>query len=287
MNIQTTKARGLFLGMCLFGMCSAAYAQTQNGEWTISGSEVPGKVHISFESARDGEHEFSNSSDWNLSDFQGLDLATPEKHDVHFTLARDAGRLEAEGFARDGQGAGLFTFRANPQYSRDMEALGFPGITDERLFSFALHDVSLAYAREMKGLGLEGLDANKLLACRIFHVDAAFVNELRAAGVNVTSADRLIAFRIHKVTPDFIRDLRSAGLNVTDPDKLVAFRIHKVSPDFVKDLERLGYARPEPDQLIALRIHGVTPEYIEKLRAHGIQNLTLDQLVKLRIHGIE
>ncbi len=238
-------------------IASLAPAQTQNGEWTIGSSENPGKVRFSIQSGGDGHFDRS-SSDWSASDFQGLDLATPGKHDVHFRIARDAGTLEGEGFARDSEAAGLYEFHANPQYIHDMDSLGFPGIMPEKLISFALYDVSLKYAREMKALGIQGLNADKLLACRIFHIDSAFIN-----------------------------DLRSVGLNVLDVDKLIAFRIHGVTPDYVKELDRLGFAHPDPDKLIALRIHRVTPEFIEKLRAHGMQNLTLDQLVSLRIHGIE
>ena len=242
----------------LAGAAFLANAQTQHGEWTAAPGDTAGKIRFSMESA-DGEgHSFSNSSDWNPADFQGLDLLTPGKHDVHFTIARDAGTVEGEGFARDGEAAGLYTFRPNPQYASQMAALGFPGVTPEKQMVFALHDVSLAYAREMKSLGIEGLDSHKLLACRIFHVDA-----------------------------EFIKELQSVGINVAGVDKLIAFRIHHVSPDYIKDLARLGYPHPDPDQLIALRIHRVTPEYIEKMRSHGMQNLTLDQLIRLRIHGIE
>ena len=232
--------------------------QAQSGEWTIGRSSTPGKVRFTLESSRDQEHSFSSSSDWNVTDLQGLDWSTPGKHDVRFTIARDAGTFQGEGFVKDGEGAGLFTFNPNPQYGHEMEALGFSGVTEERLMGFALHDVSLAFARD-----------------------------IHAAGIDKMSADRLIAFRIHRVTPEFIKDLRDAGLNVTEPEKLIAFRIHRVSPDLVKELARLGYSNPKPEQLIALQIHRVTPEYIEKMRAHGMQNLTLEQLIRLRIHGIE
>lgn len=229
MTFQMTRALRVFLRVAALSVYVAvAYAQTQNGEWTLSRSDVPGKIHFSLQSARDREHSFSTSSDWNVSDLQGLDLATPGKHDVHFTIARDAGNFEAEGFVRDGEGAGLFTFRANPQYSLQMEALGFPGVTDEKLIAFALHDVTLAYVREMKGLNLQGLDTNKLLACRIFHVDAAFVKELRAAGVNVTGAGKLIALRIHRVTPEYVEKLRAHGMQNLTLQQLVTLRIHGI-----------------------------------------------------------
>ncbi len=229
MTVQMTRARGVFLCVSALTLCfSAAYAQTQNGEWTMSRSDVPGKIHFSMESARDGEHSFSNSSDWIVSDFQGLDLSTPGKHDVHFSIRRDAGVIEGEGFIRDGEGAGLFTFHANPQYNRDMEALGFSGLTEQKQMAFAVHDVSLAYAREMKSLGLQGLDARKLLTCRIFHIDAAFVKELRAAGLDVSDAGKLMALRIHRITPEYVEKLRAHGMQNLTIDQLVALRIHGI-----------------------------------------------------------
>lgn len=262
-------------------------AEIQTGEWALNPSDAPGKVHLSLEISRDHENHFSENHDWNLSDLRGLDWTAAAKHDVRFTIARDAGSIECEGFVKNGHGAGLFTFTPNAQYSREMDALGFSGITAEKQIAFALHDVSIAFAREMKSLGLSGLTADKLLAFRIFGVDAKFIRDLRAAGLDVTDPDKLIAFRIHGVSPEFVRNLRAAGFDTTDPDKLIAFRIHGVSPDFIKALARLGYSHPDADQLIALRIHGVTPEYIERLRAHGLQNLSLDKLVSLRIQGID
>lgn len=233
-------------------------AASERGEWTLNQSELPDRLQFSLQSSGSEYRHFSSSSDWNIADFQGLDWSTPAKHDVHFTIKRDAGVFDGEGFVDHSAGAGLFTFEPNPQYPQQMAELGFPGITEDRQFAFALHDVSIEFARGLKAAGVTGLDT-----------------------------DKLIAFRIHGVSPQFIRDLRGLGLDVSDAGKLIAFRIHGVSPEFVTELARLGYSHPEPDKLIALRIHGVTPQYIEALRARGVQNLTLDQLISLRIHGIE
>lgn len=213
---------------CLIAAAAAlAFAQSQRGEWTLNRSDTSGRVHFSLQS-RDDHHSFDSSSDWNVSDLHGLDLATAAKHDVQFSIVRDAGTIQAEGFVKDGEGAGLFTFEANPQYIQEMEALGFDGITPEQQLAFALHDVSFSYAREMKSLGIKGLDAHKLLACRIFHVDAAFVKELHDAGINVVEAGKLIAFRIHKITPQYIADLRAHGMRNLTADQLIALRIHGI-----------------------------------------------------------
>jgi hypothetical protein len=275
----------MLCGLIITASLPLLSAQTRTGEWTLSRSDNRAKVRFSLQSSENGNH-FNTSSDWNANDLRGIDWSTSGKHDVHFTIPRDAGTIECEGFLKNGEGAGLFTFNPNPRYSSEMQSLGFSGVSADKQLAFAIHDVGLAFARQMKSSGIHGLDTDKLIAFRIFGVDAAFLNDLRAAGLNSNHADKLIAFRIHGVTPKFVNDLRAAGLNVNDPDKLIAFRIHGVSPEYVRGVQRLGYSHPDPDQLIAMRIHGVTPEYIENLRSHGMHNLTLDQLVSLRIQGI-
>ena len=147
-----------------------------------------------------------------MRDLQGIDLSTTARHDVHFTINRDAGKIDAEGFVHDGDGAGFFHFIANTKYIADMAALGFSGIEDDQLIQFAIHDVSLNFAREMKGAGVNGLDKDKLIAFRIFNVNKSFIDEMRAAGIPETDADKLIAFRIHGVTPGDGSRTKGAGI---------------------------------------------------------------------------
>ncbi|HTD73399.1 MAG TPA: hypothetical protein VK652_07715 [Steroidobacteraceae bacterium] len=234
----------------------AAAAATTAGTWTLDSADEPGRVQFSLQGSRGSGH-FNTSSPWLLADLRGLDWAGAAKHDVHFTIQRDAGSIDCEGFAQDQHGSGLFTFKSNPQYAAEMAKLGF-SFEEKQLLSATLFDVSFDFARAIQNAAVRGLDAHKLFA-----------------------------FRIHGVTPEFIRDLRAAGLEAADADKLIAFRIHGVSPEFAGEISHLGYPQAPPEQLIALRIHGVTPQYIEGLRSKGMQNLTLDQLISLRIHGID
>ena len=274
------------LFVCLLAATSA-FAAVDKGEWTLSQSEDPGKIRLSLQSEGSGNHSFSSSSDWTAADLKGLDISTAAKHDVHFTITRDAGSIEAEGFCKDGSGAGLFTFHGNSQYSAAMAKLGFPDVTSDDLFAYTLHDVSLDFVRQVKAAGINGLDTHKLIAFRIHGVTPQLIRDIHAAGVDENDADKLIAFRIHGVSPEFIKSLKSAGIGTTNSDKLIAFRIHGVSPEFVSQLSHLGFQHPDPEKLIACRIHGVTPEYIEKMRGRGMQNQSLDQLINLRIHGID
>ncbi|MGA3212689.1 MAG: hypothetical protein ABSD20_15390 [Terriglobales bacterium] len=322
-DAERSKAEGPalgFLALCLIGFAMAAAfaaplaaSDTRSGDWTIRHSDQPGKVEFSLIEHHRGGNS-NHQSDWPMSALPGIDFAKPGRQDVRFTIARDAGKFECEGYLNNGEGAGIFHFQPDPSYAAHMQSLGFPLGADEQ-YSMADQDVSLEFARQMKNEHLTGLDTEKLIAFRIFNVTAAFIEELRALGLNVSDSDELVAFRIHGVTPqmvkslrqegyspdedtlvamcihgatpEFIAELKKRGYERVELETLIAFLIHGVSPEFIDKLRSLGYSHPDPDQLIAMRIHGVTPEYIAQLRSRGMKDLTIDQMVGLRIHGID
>jgi len=321
MRLVRTLAFLVFAFCLLFAVSEDCTAQARSGDpadlrsgnWTISKSDEPGKVKFSLiERHRDGNS--SHESDWAMTSFAGIDFSKSGRQDVHFTITRDAGKVECEGFLNNGEGAGIFHFQPDPNYAREMRQLHF-NISGETQYSMVVHDVSLEFARQMRDEQLSDLDADKLIAFRIFRVDSAFIEELRAAGLKISDSDKLVAFRIHGVTPQMIRSLHQAGYTPdedtliamrihgatpewmeelkkrgydhVDLEQLIAFRIHGVSPEFIDRLQSLGYKHPDPDELVAMRIHNVTPEYISDLRSRGMQNLSIDQLVSMRIHGID
>src|SRR5215470_6113562 len=285
--MHSNRAMGLILAVAgaSFGLSTALRGQTQSGDWTIRHSDEPGKVEFSLMNSRAGHH-FHSSSDWPASDLVGLDLSKPGRQEAHFTITRDAGKFDCEGYVKDGEGAGLFHFVPDAKYAQEMKALGFDGIDGDKQWAMALHDVSLKFAREMKARNLQGLNTAKLIAFRIHGVSPEMVRSVRQAGYDA-DPDKLIAMRIHGASPEWMADLKKCGYDHVEMDKLIAFRIHGVSPDFISAVQKLGYSHPEPDQLIAMRIHGVTPEYISKLQSRGMKDLSIDKLVSLRIHGID
>jgi hypothetical protein len=313
MRFRQTAAFLIFASCLLVGVLKNHAAEVRSGNWTLGKSEEPGKVEFSLIEHHHGGNSTHNS-DWPSSIFVGVDFSKRGRQDVHFTISRDAGKIDCEGFLNDGEGAGLFHFQPDPNYPREMQSIGFP-VDDEKQYSMAVQDVSLEFARQMKNEHLDDLDTDKLIAFRIFNVNAAFIEEIRAAGLKISGSDKLVAFRIHGVTPQMIRTLHQAGYSPdedtliamrihgatpewieelkkhgydhVDLEQLIAFRIHGVSPEFIEKLQGLGYKHPDPDQLVTMRIHNVTPEYISNMRTHGMQNLTIDQLVNMRIHGID
>jgi hypothetical protein len=319
MRMRRTFAYLVFAACVVFFVVKNRAAEVRGngdvhgGDWTISKSDEPGKVEFSLIEHHHGGNS-QHESDWPTSAFQGVDFSKAGRQDVRFTITRDAGKVECEGFLDNGEGAGIFHFQPDANYPREMKSLGFE-VDDEKQFAMAVQDVSLDFAKQMKNEHLSDLDADKLIAFRIFGVDSAFIEALRAEGLKISDSDKLVAFRIHGVTPQMVRSLHQAGYSPdedtliamrihgatpewmeqlkqrgydhVDLEKLIAFRIHGVSPEFIDKLQRLGYKHPDPDELIAMRIHGVTPEYISDMRSRGMRDLSIDQLVSMRIHGID
>ncbi len=283
----TALAAGLLCASVLALACPprAVAAEPFKGSWTLSTSGQPGMVHFALMHRMHGGNS-NHSTDWPAGEFLGVDLNAPGRRDVTFHITRDAGRFDCEGYLKDAEGAGLFTFTANPQYPKDMQALGFTGIDEEKQFAMAVTDVTVDYARQMKRENLANLDTDKLIAFRIFRVESQFIHALRAEGLTARDADKLIAFRVHAVTPELARAMRDAGIEASE-DKLIAFRVHGVTPEFIARVRELGYENLDSNQLVAMRVHGVTPEFITRMKARGIKDLSIEKMVSLRIHGID
>ena len=286
--MKSFKSAVLGTAFSLFALSivpTATGAEQFRGNWSIAPSKQAGMVKFGI-THNDDDGQSQHESDWPVSALQGIDLATPGKHDVKFTINREAGRIDAEGFVKNGEGAGIFHFEPNPNYAPAMARLGFDDIDTHKQFAMAVHDVTLEFARTMKAENLNGTDTDKLIAFRIFNVSPQFIRELRAERLPAKDADTLIAFRVHEVTPENVRALRKTGLEL-DEDQLIAFHVHGVTPEYVAKVRSMGLGQPDADQLIALRVHEVTPEYIAQMKSRGLKNLTLERLIELKVHDIE
>lgn len=161
MRMRRTLAYFIFASCVLLIVVKNRAAELRNevrsGSWAISKSDEAGKVEFALmEHRRDGSS--NHQSSWPASVFQGVDFSKSGRQDVRFTVARDAGKIECEGYLNDGEGAGIFHFQPDANYPHEMQSLGFT-VDEEKQFAMAVQDVSLAFAREMKGENLRDLDA--------------------------------------------------------------------------------------------------------------------------------
>lgn len=233
---------------------------------------------------------------------------------VRFSLRRDAGTFEFDGRASNGRASGDFRFTADAAFVSDMGRLGYPGLSSETVWTFAMHDITRdfasgfktagftlgvddlvksrihgatpAFAAEMQQQGAGSRDIDELVKMRIHGVTPEFIKAMRDLGFKDLSIDRLVQLRIHGVTADFVRNMRDRGFKNESLDDLVTFRIHGVNAEFIQAFADLGYKNLDGDQLVSMRIHGVNAQMVKDLRALGYTDLSISDLVKMRIHGV-
>jgi hypothetical protein len=272
------------------GVLCAALAQNGSpitGQWTLGGSTIQEKTQLTISRNSLG-HNMNSSSPIALSELRGLSQAQlgSTGSNVKFEIVRDAGTLRFEGFVRNGGGGGTFVFSPNTGFASEMGALGYGNLSDEQVFTMAVHDISLAYVRDLNALGIRPESSEQLITMRIHNVTPEYVRDFQGLGYTSLTPEKLVTMRIHSVTIGFARDLQTLGYNSVSPEQMVTMQIHGASTDFIKEVVSLGYSHPAIEQLVTMRIHGVTPDFIRKTRSQGLGNLPIEQLVNLKIHGI-
>jgi hypothetical protein len=301
----TAAALASFL---FFQTCLAGDAVV--GAWSIRPTGKAGTVELSLR-VEPGAYQMNDEREWATHELHGLDVTTGARHDVRFTIDRDAGTLALRGSLEAGEGGGAFEFSPSHQYEQELASLGITIGNEVEQLAMAVHDVSLPFVRELHALQLSQLTAGMLIAFRVQGVGPEFVRDLRAAGLAADDGGTLVALRVQHVTPDLVHAFHREGIQPDEgmlialqtqgvtpewihqftqmgygpvpPGELVAFRIHGVSADLITKLRRLGYPNPAPGQLIAMRIHHVTPEYIASVQARGVTGLSLGELLARRI----
>src|SRR5271170_4323012 len=145
MRLRRTFAFLVFAFCLLFAVVKNHAAEVRSGDWTIRHSDEAGKIEFSLIEHHHGGNSNHDSDDWPASSFPGVDFSKSGRQDVHFTIARDAGKIDCEGFLNNGEGAGIFHFQPDANYPREMNALGF-SVDDEKQFSMAVMDVTVDFA---------------------------------------------------------------------------------------------------------------------------------------------
>ncbi len=254
-------------------------AAPANGTWEITSRDD--RIHLRIGASIDGDRWMSGMA------IDGSELiGLREGEAISFELRRDAGTFTFSGKYDGQQGSGTLDFTGDPDYRRQLEAMGFAAPSEPRLLTLALHDLSLDFIREIRELGYSEISLDRLLEFRIHDVTPKFIRELAAAGYKDLSADRLVEFQIHDVNPEFVRELAAAGYEDLSADRLVEFQIHDVNPEFVRELAAAGYDDLSASRLVEFQIHDVTPGFVRELAKLGYENIPGSKLVEMRIHSV-
>src|SRR5204863_385606 len=170
-------------------------------------------------------------------------------------LRRDAGTFDFNGRMSGGRGRGEFTFTPDADFVSGMGGLGYPRLSNDEVWRFAMHDVTRQYVTDFKSAGYAP-DTSDLIKTRIHGVSAQMVKDLNDLGYKDLAIEDLVKMRIHGVTPSYIKQMRDAGYGGIKIEKLVQFRIHGVDEDLIRNAKAHNFTNLSADDLIDLAIHG-------------------------------
>ena len=287
------------LALCaLFAGCVAsAQEQRFEGQWLVEYRTDEGKTSLTlrYDESRRGEdgsrHEHHSNTTRNVApeSLQGLtreQAFSSAGTNVRFDLRRDAGTFACEGWFRQGNGSGHFTFVPDPGFAAELTRRGVGTPDTRQLFRLALAEVGLALLDELKSAGYGQTTIDQLVRMGEHGVRADYVRGLRELGYRLGTVESLVRMRDHGVSLEYIGELRDAGFRDLQAEELVRTRDHGVTPSFIRETRAAGFETPTLEGLIRVRDHGVTSDFIKEMRGEGYDSLTLEQLIRTRDHGV-
>ncbi len=272
----------------LLGSLAPALAEDYSGTWTLEHSTQAGSVELGLryeKTTASGNQEWDESRTVTWSDLRGVTSADLDSNGAQksFSIVRDAGSFQAQGFLSHGHGAGVWTFAPSSSFNDQLRRRGIGAADQHQQFELALSGFQLGTLDQLLAAGFQKPSAGDLVAMAEHGVSDTYVQELRGLGLHPNSAQALIRLRDHGVGGSFAAAVMKAFPGTT-VDELVRLRDHGVGTAYMQTFASMGY-RVTADDLIRLRDHGVTSSFIERLRSHGYSKLSIDDLIRLRDSG--
>jgi hypothetical protein len=270
-------------GAVIFEALTAPSTGLSGRGWRLSRSEEAGKVRLTLERSRPGNHMVT-TNDVPLANFHGfspdmLDHRGPAK----FTYVQDAATLECEGRYGWGRGSGSFTLTPNPQFAAELNQLGFASPNQDDLFQMVITGTNLDFIREVHNAGIASSLGDVLELAR-HGVNSQYIHDVGRTGYRGLKADDYIALRDHGVEARFIQELKDAGYQI-DSGQVIQMKDHGVDSAYVRELGAYGL-HPDAQDVVTLRDHGVDPQFLRGFRDAGFDTVRADELIMMHDHGV-
>ena len=138
----------MLLAWACYPTAAVTYSHPQNttNQWLIELRPGDSKLQLTMNYRRAGDTGFNyHNHDFGieLNQLAGLtrdQVMSAMGTNVHFQLKRDAGTFDFEGWFKQGNGSGHFTFAPSNSFNSELGRLGFGRATDEQLLSLAMAD---------------------------------------------------------------------------------------------------------------------------------------------------
>ena len=220
------------------------------------------------------------------SELMGLEVSSfhaSGTRPLHFSIAREAGRLDCIGNGGANFAAGNCRFSENPSFRQLLVNRGIGQPTTNEMFGLMAVNAHRELIDAVAAARYPTPRINDLIALSALGVDGQYIGEMSRAAYRPRTLQSLIEFKAMGITPDWVAGFARVGYANLPGDGLVQFRALGITPDFIAGYQRIGYHDLPADTLVQLKALDITPEFVRAVAGSGRPMPPVSKLVELRV----
>jgi hypothetical protein len=246
---------------------SACLAQSRDLiNFTLQPEHKPsGKIHASFRHEGRGQDDNSWSTGFMPSDLIGMEVSSflaPGTKPLHFSIVREAGRLDCAGTGGGSYASGNCRFTADPGFTRLLASRGIGQPTRDQAFGLMAVNARRELIQALAAARYPTPTIDNLMALSALRVDEGYIAGMSRAGYRPATLQSLIQFKALGITPEWIAAFARVGYANVPGDGLVQMRALGITPDYIQGFQRIGYRDLPVSKLVQLKALKITPEFV-------------------------
>jgi hypothetical protein len=282
-----------FIGALLFAFVTVSSAcMAQSADWVGFTLEPEhnnsGKIHARFRDQTRDADKTNWSTGFMPSELIGLEVSSfrnPGSRPLHFSIVREAGRLDCSGSGGESYAHGNCRFSADPAFAQLLASRGIGRPTRDQAFALMAVNARREMVDAVRAARYPTPSMDDLIALAALRVDGRYIAEMSRAGYRPHSIHSLIEFKALGITPSWIGGFARVGYANVPGDGLVQMRALNITPEFIAGYQRIGYRDLPVDTLVQLKALNITPEFVQSVTRGGQPMPPVNDLVEIKLFG--
>jgi hypothetical protein len=248
----------------------------------------PAKIQASFRQDRNGEEHDNWSTGFMPSDLIGLEVSSfhgAGSRPLHFSVIREAGRLDCSGNGANDYATGSCAFAENPAFTQLLVSRGIGRPTREQSFGLMAVNTRRALIDAVAEARYPTPTINDLMALSALGADGPYITNMARAGYRPDSIRKLIEFKALGITPQWIAGFVRVGYANVPGDGLVQMKALGITPEYIEGYQRIGYHNLPVSTLVQLKALDITPEFVRATVGQQQIMPSVGELVQLKMYG--
>ncbi|MFL6777087.1 MAG: hypothetical protein ACJ8FN_11925 [Sphingomicrobium sp.] len=248
----------------------------------------PTKIRASFRDQSRGGDRDNWSTGFMPSDLIGLEVSSfhaAGSRPLHFSIAREAGRLDCAGNGGNSYATGSCRFTENTAFMQLLSSRGIGRPNHQQAFGLMAVNARRDVIDAVAAARYPTPSIDDLMALAALGANGRYITEMSRAGYRPRSIHSLIEFKALNITPEWIAGFARVGYANVRGDGLVQMRALNISPEFIAGYQRIGYRDLPVDTLVQLKALNISPEFVRSTVQTGQAMPPVDDLVEMKLFG--